>query len=56
MPSSARGVMFRLFGAFRRICNRVLRGDEGIVPYEWMTIGCQKFDGDSHTSVRAGSE
>ena len=36
------------FGIFSRAVN-----DR---PYEWMTIGCLEFDGDSHTSVRAGSE
>ena len=36
MPSSARGIMFPFFGAFRRIRNVVLRADEGIGPY----IGC----------------
>ena len=33
MPSSARGKMFPIFWAFRRIRNLVLRGDEGIAPY-----------------------
>ncbi len=36
------------FGAFLRAVN-----DR---PYKWMTISCLKFDGDSHISVRAGSE
>ena len=25
-------------------------------PYEWMTMSCLEFDGDSHTSLRTGSE
>ena len=36
------------FVAFSRVVN-----DR---PYEWMTIGCLKFDGDSHTSLMTGSE
>ncbi len=36
------------FGTFLRAVN-----DR---PYEWMTIGCPEFDGDSHTSLRTGSE
>ncbi len=33
MPSSARRKILPIFWAFRRIRNRILRGDEGIAPY-----------------------
>ena len=36
------------FGTFSRAVN-----DR---PYEWMTMSCLEFDGDSYTSLRTGSE